>query len=373
MGQSAKHSRQPATLYDHIRELQMRFLMSAVAMAIGGAVVYAYYAQVLAILSSPLNAPLYYSSPAGGFSFIMKICFTGALIIAIPVIAYNLIMFIRPAFKKHLPMKRVFMTAGFSTILAIAGALFAFYCILPGTLSFFKGFQVNGLSALISADNYLGFVTNIIIMFVIVFQIPLVIAFIDRIKPLQPKKLLKMEKWVILGSLIVALLAPFTYDLVTSLLIALPIVVLYNLSIVMVVARHARIAHKAKATIHMPVVESVVDTTPVPELAVADQNFGFLADEPVVVEQPVAIVETTSEPVAVIAKAIKPIPVYKPVVKIVYTGVAMDVKRGSKQPAPAQQPAWVLERKMKKAMLMEQARRFSEINRAAGVKRVATS
>jgi hypothetical protein len=119
--------------------------------------------------------------------------------------------------------------------------VFGFTCILPGTLHFFGGYQVGGLSALISADSYLNFVINIIITFVLVFQLPLLIGFIDLIKPLTPKKLFGYEKWVILGSLIISLVVPFSYDLVTSLLVALPIVVLFNLSIVIVSIRHAGI------------------------------------------------------------------------------------------------------------------------------------
>lgn len=326
MGQSVKYLHPPTTLYDHIRELQMRLFVVVIALVVAGVIVYIFYAPILAILSSPLNAPLYYTSPAGGFAFIMKICFTGALIIAIPVLSYNLIMFIRPAFIKYLPMKLVFKTVGISTGLAIAGAIFAFYCILPGTLLFFKGFDVNGLNALISADNYLGFVTNIIITFVIVFQIPLIIAFIDKIKPLMPRKLLKMEKWVILGSLVVALLAPFTYDLVTSLLIALPIIALYNLSIVMVVIRHNRAVY---SIIIKPVLVS--------EPALDDQIIASLADELVNLEKSI------------------PIPIVVP------NRTSMDIRRQTVQPAAVEPADWVLERKLRRAAISSNVHVFSDI------------
>jgi hypothetical protein len=134
-----------------------------------------------------------------------------------------------------------------SALLAFAGAAFGFYYIIPGALRFFAGFQVSGLNALISADSYLGFVTNVVITFVIVFQIPLLIGFIDRIKPLRPRMLLSGEKWVIIGSLVISVLVPFAFDLVTTLLIALPIIVLYNLSIVIVAIQHAHANHRAKA------------------------------------------------------------------------------------------------------------------------------
>ncbi|HUC96778.1 MAG TPA: twin-arginine translocase subunit TatC [Candidatus Saccharimonadales bacterium] len=338
MSQSAQNLHQSATVYDHIRELQMRLIVSVVAMAIAGTVVYFFYAPILALLSSPLKAPLYYNTPAGSFTFVMRICFTGALIVTIPILTYNLIMFVQPAFEKTLTMKRVLVTTVSSTILAIAGAAFAFYCILPGTLAFFKGFQVSGLNALISADNYLGFVTNIIIMFVIVFQIPLLMLFIDIVKPLQPKKLIKLEKWVILGSLIVALLAPFTYDLVTSLLIALPIVLLYNLSIIIVVARHAEVARKARRAGHATFVKPV-DNMEGSELSLNELVFESLSDELVNLKK-VAPISTIPSGYSV-----------------------MDVKRPSARPETVKPAAWVEERKARRAALSTQVRVFSDVRR----------
>lgn len=266
-----RHSAQKSTttvtkLNDHIRELAMRLLVSAVSLVVAGVIVYFFYEPILNLLRSPLGAPLYYSNPAGSFAFVMKICFMGALTVTIPVVVYNLIMFIQPAFEKSVPRKRIYLTTALSSILAIAGTVFAFTCILPGTLKFFAGFQTNGISALISADSYLSFVTNIIITFVIIFQLPLLITFIDSIKPLKPRKLLKLEKWVVLGSLIIALLAPFTYDFMTSILIAVPIIALYNLSILIVLATHAKANHKARSVAHKAQTRPNIATNLMPEL-----------------------------------------------------------------------------------------------------------
>jgi len=244
MKRSNKPSPQATKIFDHVRELRTRFFVCLAALAITSFVAYFFYEPILAILRAPLNAPLYYSNPAGSFAFVMKICLMSAITVTIPVIIYNLIMFIRPAFEEAMPLGRIYITTAFSVIMAAVGAVFAYSCILPGSLRFFSGFQVSGLQAIISADDYLNFVTNIIITFVLVFQIPLLIVFIDRIKPILPRKMLKMEKWVVLGSLIIAAVVPFAFDLMTCLFIALPIIVLYNLSIVLVIAQHARIARK---------------------------------------------------------------------------------------------------------------------------------
>jgi len=275
-------SSQPATkLSHHIRELQIRLFVSIIALCLAGVVVYNFYEPILTLLRSPLDAPLYYSSPAGSFSFIMKICLMGSLAITIPVLVYNLIMFVRPAFEKFITRKRVYVTSASSAILAIAGAAFGFVFIIPGSLHFFAGFQVEGLSALISADSYLSLVTNVIITFMFVFQLPLLIAFIDSVKPLTPKSLLKMNKWVILGSLVVSLLVPFAFDLMTSLMIAAPIVVLYNLSIAVVALQHAHSARVTRAIARASNVRQIesLASTPVSNLSLDDQLVASFTDE----------------------------------------------------------------------------------------------
>jgi len=249
-------------------------------------------------------------------------------------------MFARPAFKNVLPKKRVYITTLLSTVLAVSGAIFAYLIILPGSLDFFAGFQVSGLKAMISADNYLNFVTNIIITFIIVFQLPLVITFIDTVKPLTPKKLLKSEKWVILGSLVAALVVPFTYDLVTSLLIALPIIVLYNLSIVIVLINHANAKRK-----HVSAVKAAVSVQPIikPELSLNEDIVENFSDELKNLEKNNASIVSNNSIKAKAGSEIRP----------------STYQANSVEPAD-----WVKEKKLRKlALLNAQVHVFSDISR----------
>ena len=239
---------------DHIRELRTRLIVCAVVLIIGGVVGYFFYEQILEWLRSPLGQSLYYSTPAGSFNFIIKVASMVGILAAVPFLIFQLIMFIQPVFAEKLSGGRVVLYTFASIILAVTGALFAFYAILPGALKFFAGFQVEGLSALIDANNYLNFVTNAIVTFIIVFQIPLLMIIIDRIKPISPKKLLSMEKYVILGGLVVSLMVPFALDITTSLLIASPIVILYNISVGIIVLRHLVVRKKV---VDLPVVEQL--------------------------------------------------------------------------------------------------------------------
>ena len=320
MKRPKQDTRPKATVVDHIRELQKRLFVSVIVLVLAGIAVYFIYEPILDLLRSPLNAPLYYTSPAGSFAFVMKICFMGALAVTIPLIIYNIVMFIRPAFKEAIPLRRVYGVAGFSGVLAAAGAAFGFLVIIPGALRFFQGFQVDGLSALISADAYLGFVTNVIITFVIMFQIPLLIAFIDTITPLTPKKLLGAEKWVILGSLIVSFLVPFALDLTTSLLIALPIVALYNIAIVIVIIQHARAKKRA---LKMERSHHNIARIPSSSLALSELSFESLVGAPQIVTAPTQ--EHMWRPAAPTAKQ----------------RAGMDIMPLASRPAPVTPAPWV--------------------------------
>lgn len=315
---------QPATtVVDHVKELQKRFFVSAIALIVAGVAVYFFYEPILALLRSPLGAPLYYTSPAGSFAFVMKICFMGALAVTIPIIIYNIIMFVRPAFEKTLSLRRVYTTTIVSALLALAGAAFGFLFIIPGALHFFAGFQVDGLSALISADAYLGFVTNVIITFILVFQLPLLIAFIDTIKPLTPKKLLGMEKWVILGSLVISFLVPFALDITTSLLIALPIVLLYNFTIILIVIRHAQIKRREQAAIRAT---QQVSRIPSSTLALNELSFEDLIGD-------LTYGVTPSEPTKY--------PIYTPSIVPTVERPVMDIQLRRTRPEVVQPAAWV--------------------------------
>jgi sec-independent protein translocase protein TatC len=246
--------------------LQKRLLVCAVALVLGGAVGYIFFEQIVAIMRSPLGTDLYYNSPAGSFGFVVKICTMVGVAMTLPVLIYNAMMFLRPAFSRGLSLKQIYGLVLASVLLAVAGFGFGYYLVIPGALHFFAGFQVDGLSALITADSYLSFVTNVIITFAVVFQIPLVMILIDHIKPMTPKQLFASEKYVILAGLIISVFVPFALDLTTGLLIAAPIIVLYNLSILMIIWQHVSLKRKQGKATHELTSELDIDDAVLDEI-----------------------------------------------------------------------------------------------------------
>lgn len=268
----------PTMMIHHVKEIQMRLLITVLVLIAGMVAGYFFYEPLFQFIKAPLNGPLHYTSPAGSFSFVIKICLMVGVIAALPVAVYNVIMFVQPALEKQLSKVRVYVTTLMSLVLASGGAAFAFLVIIPLALRFFYKFQVDGLIALISADDYLKFVVNVVITFVVIFQLPLIISLIDHIRPLPPMKLLKAEKYIIVGSVAIGVLVPFALDPTVQFLIASPIIVLYNLSIGVVILQHA--LKKRHITSDIPMDKVVEQIQPVSvEVPSVDSQSNTVSDD----------------------------------------------------------------------------------------------
>lgn len=308
----------------HVKEIQMRFL-AVVAVLIAGMVVgYIFYEPLFAFIKAPLHGPLHYMSPVGSFSFIIKICLMTGIVAALPVAVYNFIMFVQPALSARLSRARVYATTFFSLLLATSGAAFAFFVILPLALRFFYKFKVDGLVALISADDYFRFVVNVVITFVVIFQLPLIISVIDHITPLPPRKLLKFEKFIIIGSVLIAVVVPFALDPTVQLLIASPIIILYNVAIVVVLLQHRARTQRLKRAERVAAAEKA--KMPAPLMPPLPESLS-LATEPTPEPEPMPV----PEPAAPVVP--KPHPATPTVRKTVRKSMDGTIRRVKTKPA----------------------------------------
>lgn len=232
----------------HIRELRRRAMITAAVFIAGGVVGYTYRLVLIEFLQRPLKQTLYYGSPAGGFELAMNVAVFAGILIAFPVILYQLVRFAEPAFNSKIGKSIWRYTLG-GTIMAMLGLVFGYFVILPQSLHFFAEFNNDSVQSLIQARDYLRFVTNSLITFAIMFQLPLLLSIIDKnITPLPPSKLNRYQRHVIVGSLTLALILPFSYDPITQFVLAAPIVGLYELSIVLLWIRHSRARRRVRRT-----------------------------------------------------------------------------------------------------------------------------
>lgn len=221
------------TISEHISELRRRALYCAIALLVGGIIGYKFQDKIIAWLTKPLGETLFYTSPAGGFDFLIKICIFFGFLLAIPVIMFNIMRFIAPAVPKYVTVKTGKILI-ISISLAILGAAFAYFVSLPAALHFLNNFSSKEIQSLISAQEYFNFVMIYIAGFAALFQMPLLIAFINKITPLSPAMLMKKQRVLILVSFIVAAVLTPTPDPINQTIMALPIIALYQISIIIV-------------------------------------------------------------------------------------------------------------------------------------------
>ena len=221
------------TFHDHVNELKKRIFWVFFAISVSAILGYVFRVPIISFLDKPLGQNLYYTTPGGSFNFVVKVAGIFGVFIAVPVLVYQIIKFLEPAINQKIKTSKLIKVMMFSMLLAFFGAAFAFYVIIPTSLHFFSGFATNTIKPLISANDYINYVTNSILCFAILFQIPLLIDFIDHISPIKPSKLLKYQKHVVVGALIIAILLPFSYDPISQFIVAVPIIVLYYASAAM--------------------------------------------------------------------------------------------------------------------------------------------
>lgn len=229
-GASRMH-RQPFS--EHIRELRRRLIVCLAAILAGTAAGYWLHAQLFAMIQKPLGQQLYYTSPVGGLNAILKVSILFGLVVALPVIIHQLHGFLQPAFHKSLPSRSIYIIFT-SLALAAIGAAVAYFISLPAALHFLTNLNTPGIAPFILVNEYMNFILSYIVGFAILFQLPLIILFINRVKPQSPRGLMRYQRYVILGSAIIAAILTPTPDPLNQAIMAAPIIILYQVSIVMI-------------------------------------------------------------------------------------------------------------------------------------------
>ncbi len=218
---------------EHVYELRKRALISVLAIMAGGLAGYMIHESLLNVIQKPLGQTLFYTSPTGGFSFIFKLCLLFGLVVALPVIVYQLLKFLSPLIKQ-VTKRFILLCLLCSVFLAIIGVLFAYFISLPAALHFLTSFGGQDIQALITADAYFNFALAYIGGFAVLFQLPLILLLINRAKPLKPGPLMRFQRYVLLGSFIIAAVLTPTPDPINQAMMAVPVILLYQISIVLI-------------------------------------------------------------------------------------------------------------------------------------------
>lgn len=219
----------------HLEELRTRLIVCAIAVGVGFVISYIFSKQLFFLLTMPLTkilppeSSMIFTSLPEMFIAYIKVALIGGIILAVPVIFYELWMFVAPALYQR--EKRYLVPfVLFSTILFIAGALFGYLIVFPYGFKFFLGFATQDIQALPSVKQYFSFAIRLLLAFGLVFEMPVAVLFLTKIGLITPEAMKRYRKFAILGSFILsAILTP--PDVATQLMMAGPLIILYELSI----------------------------------------------------------------------------------------------------------------------------------------------
>lgn len=234
-----------ATFAEHISELRTRFMWILLFVAMGAGIGYVLNDTLMRILQKPLHDSLYYTNPGGAFSFVMKLCVVFGIVFALPILSYHIFAFFGPLISNKTKRSTV-LYISMSVILAICGMLFAYFISLPASLNFLTNFGGGDIHALITANEYFNFVLAYVAGFAVLFQVPLIITFINRMTPLPPKKLIGATRYVVVFSFIIAAIITPTPDPMNQSIMAGPIIALYLLSVCIVAFQPRRLRQRKR-------------------------------------------------------------------------------------------------------------------------------
>jgi sec-independent protein translocase protein TatC len=221
------------TLVEHLDELRTRIIISLVAWVVCTGAAYYYTPQILSLFTSFMSTKLVFTNPSEGFFTYLKISMLTGLFVSLPIILHQVLLFISPGLEKN-ERKWVFRLVPVAIILFLAGVLFAYFVLIPVTMKFFMSFATKDLVPMITIGGFINYVLTLIILTGLMFQMPMIVFFLALIGLVNSVMLRDKRRYVIVMIFAVAAVATPTPDAFTQIIVSLPLILLYELSILVV-------------------------------------------------------------------------------------------------------------------------------------------
>lgn len=224
------------TLLQHLDELRLRLKRISFAVIIGCLACYSFAEKLFDYLVMPMVAVMpdqssfIYTAPHEAFVTYLKVAALAGFFASSPYIFYQVWAFIAPGLYEE-ERKYIIPIAFFSAACFIGGGAFAYFIVFPFAFEFFMSFNTGNIQAMLKLNEYLSFSMKLIFAFGLVFEMPLFALFLSRLGIVTATMMRKARKFAILFSFILAaILTP--PDVVSQLLMAGPLMILYEISIV---------------------------------------------------------------------------------------------------------------------------------------------
>ncbi len=249
------------SLLGHIDELRKRLIRSVIAVTVTTALSFFLAKQIFDILTfqSTLVSPVFdyltnklHLFPPPSLNLIaielteiigtyMKVCLISGIILAMPYIIYEVAMFISPALTKQERKRFIYTALPWVGLMFVIGVLFTYFILLPPATRFLVTFGSDIATPQIRIGNYVSTITRLLLAVGLVFEMPVVATVLARFGIIQPKWLASKRKWAVIIAFILGAIITPTLDPVNQILVTLPLIVLYEMSIWL-----TRLAYKKK-------------------------------------------------------------------------------------------------------------------------------
>ena len=220
------------TVVGHLTELRSRLIKSLAALACTVAVSYYFIDTIVAFLAAPAG-PLYFMRPAEAFFIYFKVALVTGALGAAPVLLYEFWAFLVPAFTTR-ERSMLLLLVPSSLVLFAAGIALAYFVVLPQGLKFFMDFSSSTVQPMISLESYLDFVIMLVLPFGFIFNLPLLLITLAQAGLLRSPMLKKGRRYVIFLAFVASALITPTTDIITQSLLALPMILLYEISLLII-------------------------------------------------------------------------------------------------------------------------------------------
>lgn len=234
------------SFWDHVAELRRRLLTCAIVLVIATFGSFFIAEPASRYIMRPVGDMTFvFLSPPELFMAYVRIALMIAFVITSPLILYQIWMFVRPGLQRHERGSLLFGLI-FGALFFAGGALFAFFIVVPISLNFFLQYQNDSISAMFSFAEYIGFVKSMLIAFGVAFELPVISSILSALGIIGGTTLAKARRIAILlifiGS---AIITP--PDIVSQVILALPMLALYELSILLASHNQKRRARREAA------------------------------------------------------------------------------------------------------------------------------
>ncbi|MCC7364144.1 MAG: twin-arginine translocase subunit TatC [Dehalococcoidia bacterium] len=223
------------TLLEHLKELRDRVMWAGIAVVLGMLICGIFWETILGWLLAPAREhddsfQLNSFSPFDRISALMRIAFYGGLVLASPMVVYQLLAFVTPGLTSK--EKRILFPGLFATIAFLLGGMaFAYWIVLPNSLTFLLSLGDDKIEDEIGIMQYVGFVTRLIVGIGLAFELPVVMAIMAKLGLVRAKRMLGFWRYSIIIIAVIAAVVTPTPDPVNMALVMGPLFFLYFVGI----------------------------------------------------------------------------------------------------------------------------------------------